>query len=186
MLPILRWTYVVAALRQAQPAVAMRASDLLARGADLEESVLPTLLNELADLDAGIVLILDDYHLVTNPVVHQQMAFVIDRMPTTLHVVLATRSDPALPLARLRARGDLWELRTDDLGFAAADATVLLTGVLKLDLAPEDAAVLSERTEGWAAWAISCGAFTHGTRGYARLYKGLRWRQSSYRRLFER
>jgi ATP/maltotriose-dependent transcriptional regulator MalT len=94
--PVRFWTYVVAALRQAQPAVAMRASDLLARGADLEESVLPTLLNELADLEAGSVLILDDYHLVTNPVVQQQMAFVIDRMPTTLHVVLATRSDPAL------------------------------------------------------------------------------------------
>ena len=94
--PVRFWTYVVAALRQAQPAVAMRASDLLARGADLEESVLPTLLNELADLDAGSVLILDDYHLVTTPVVQQQMTFVIDRMPTTLHVVLATRSDPAL------------------------------------------------------------------------------------------
>ncbi len=108
--PVRFWTYVVAALRRAQPAVAMRASDLLARDADLEESVLPTLLNELADLDAGSVLILDDYHLVTN-LVHQQMAFVIDRMSTTLHVVLATRSDPALPLARLRARGDLRELR---------------------------------------------------------------------------
>lgn len=149
--PVRFWTYVVAALRQAQPAVAMRASDLLVRGADLEESVLPTLLNELADLETGSVLILDDYHLVTNPVVHQQMAFVIDRMPTTLHVVLAARSDPALPLARLRARGDLRELRADDLGFAAADATALLNGVLKLDLAPEDVAVLSERTEGWAA-----------------------------------
>ena len=65
--PVRFWTYVVAALRRAQPAVAMRASDLLARDADLEESVLPTLLNELADLDAGSVLILDDYHLVTNP-----------------------------------------------------------------------------------------------------------------------
>jgi LuxR family maltose regulon positive regulatory protein len=64
--PVRFWTYVVAALRQAQPAVAQRASDLLARGADLEESVLPTLLNELADLDAGSELILDDYHLVTN------------------------------------------------------------------------------------------------------------------------
>jgi LuxR family maltose regulon positive regulatory protein len=149
--PVRFWTYVVAALHEAQPAVAIRASDLLARGGDLEESVLPTLLNELASLNVGSVLVLDDYHLVTNPVVHQQIAFVIDRMPAPLRLVLATRSDPALPLARLRAGGDLLELRADDLRFAAADATVLLNGVLKLDLAQEDIAVLSERTEGWAA-----------------------------------
>ena len=150
--PVRFWTYVVAALRQARPAVAMRASDFLERGADLEESVLPTLLNELADLDAGSVLILDDYHLVTNPVVHQQMAFVIDRMPTTLQVVLASRSDPALPLARLRARGDLRELRADDLGFAAADATVLLTGSSSVDLTTS----VCDGGEAWVCCSVSC------------------------------
>ena len=98
-----------------------------------------------------MVLILDDYHRVVNRAVHEQMAFVIGRMPANLRLVLATRSDPMLPLARLRASGDLVEMRSDDLRFGAIEAGHLLNDVLGLDLTDEDIQLLHRRTEGWAA-----------------------------------
>ena len=82
-----------------------------------------------------MVLILDDYHLVKNPAVHEQLAFVIGRIPGTLRLVLATRSDPMLPLARLRASADLTEIRSDDLRFGVIEADHLLNDVLGLGLA---------------------------------------------------
>ena len=86
-------------------------------GADPQQVVLPTLLDELAAIDYQIALILDDYHLVENRTVHEQVAFVVERMPQTFRLVIATRSDPMLPLARLRARGELLELRAEELRF---------------------------------------------------------------------
>ena len=91
-------------------------------GADPVQVVLPTLLNDLDTIESPMVLILDDYHLVVNRAVHEQVAFVIGRMPANLHLVLATRSDPTLPLARLRASGDLGEMRSDDLRFGVVEA----------------------------------------------------------------
>ena len=105
--PVWFWMYVVAALQKVSPGVGTRAVELLAMGADPVQVVLPTLLNDLDTIASPMVLILDDYHLVMNPAVHEQVAFVIDRMPANLRLVLATRSDPMLPLARLRASGDL-------------------------------------------------------------------------------
>ena len=145
------WSYVIAALRHSEPALSARVLDLLEMGADIYKVVLATLLNEVDLLDDAIVLILDDYHLVTNRAVHDQMAFMIERMPTNLRLVLASRSDPALPLARLRAGADLRELRTDELRLAADEATMLLNGVLALGLADSDIRLLHERIEGWAA-----------------------------------
>ena len=149
--PVWFWMYVVAALQKVSPGVGTRAAELLAMGADPVQVVLPTLLNDL-DTNAGpMVLILDDYHLVVNRAVHEQVAFVIGRMPANLHLVLATRSDPMLPLARLRASGDLVEMRSDDLRFGAAEVEHLLNDVLGLDLADADIQLLHRRTEGWAA-----------------------------------
>ena len=145
------WTYVVAALQQANPEMETHAFELLGVRADRLEVVLPTLLNELASIEDEIVLLLDDYQLVTNRVIHEELAFVIDRMPPSLRLVLATRSDPPLPLARLRARGDLLEIRTHDLRFVIVEATLLLNDVLGLGLAEEEVALLCQRTEGWAA-----------------------------------
>ena len=99
------WTYVVAAVQKACPGLDTRAVELIGAHADLPQVVLPTLLNELASLDEGIVLILDDYHVVTTRAIHEEMAFFIERMPANLRLVIATRSDPPLPLARLRAAG---------------------------------------------------------------------------------
>jgi LuxR family maltose regulon positive regulatory protein len=149
--PVWFWMYVVAALQKVSPGVGTGAVELLAMGADPVQVVLPTLLNDLDTIASPMVLILDDYHLVLNRAVHEQLAFVIGRMPASLQLVLATRSDPVLPLARLRASGDLAEVRSDDLRFGASEADHLLNDVLGLDLAQADIQLLHRRTEGWAA-----------------------------------
>ena len=145
------WTCVIAALRKANPCAARDAYALLQLGADLGQVVLPTLLNELAALGEQIVLILDDYHVVNNRTVHELVTFVLERMPATLRLVVATRVDPLLPLARLRACGELLEVRTDDLRFASGEATDLLAEVVGLDLTTKEVELLLRRTEGWAA-----------------------------------
>ncbi len=149
--PVWFWMYVIAALQKASPGVGTRAFELLAMGADPLQVVLPALLNDLAATTGQLVLVLDDYHVVVTESVHEQMAFVIDRMPTNLRLVLASRSDPMLPLARLRASGDLLELRTDDLRLVEVEAGQLLNEILGLDLADADVQLLCRRTEGWVA-----------------------------------
>jgi LuxR family transcriptional regulator, maltose regulon positive regulatory protein len=149
--PVWFWMYVVAALQKVSPGVGTRAVELLAMGADPVQVVLPTLLNDLDTIASPMVLILDDYHLVVNRAVHEQMSFVIGRIPANLHLVVATRSDPMMPLARLRASGELAEMRSDDLRFGASEAHHLLNDVLGLDLADADIQLLHQRTEGWAA-----------------------------------
>lgn len=149
--PVWFWMYVIAALQKVSPGVGIRAVELLAMGADPVQVVLPTLLNDLDTIASPMVLILDDYHLVVSRAVHEQLAFFISRLPANLHLVLATRSDPLLPLARLRASGDLAELRTDDLRFGATEADHLLNDVLGLGLAHADIQLLHRRTEGWVA-----------------------------------
>ena len=149
--PVWFWMYVISALQKVSPGVGIRAVELLATAADPVQVVLPTLLNDLDTMTSPMVLILDDYHQVVSRTVHEQLAFFISRLPANLHLVLATRSDPLLPLARLRASGDLAELRTDDLRFEASEAHQLLNKVLGLHLADADIHLLHRRTEGWAA-----------------------------------
>jgi LuxR family transcriptional regulator, maltose regulon positive regulatory protein len=146
------WSYIVEALRTAVPHVGAQTLRLLRTpGAGILELVLPTLLNDLAELHEPVVLVLDDYHLVSNREIHAGLEFFLDHLPATLRVVLSTRSDPPLPLARLRARGELLEVRADDLRFSAAETALFLNDVLELGLDPADVARLHERTEGWAA-----------------------------------
>ncbi|WP_234816326.1 LuxR C-terminal-related transcriptional regulator [Mycolicibacterium agri] len=149
--PVWFWMYVVAALQTVSPGVGARAVELLRMAADPVQVVLPTLLNDLDSIGRPIVLILDDYHVVVNRAVHEQMAFVIGRLPPNLRVVFATRSDPILPLARLRASGDLVEMRSEDLRFGVSEAGHLLNDVFGLELSEADVALLHQRTEGWAA-----------------------------------
>jgi LuxR family maltose regulon positive regulatory protein len=165
------WMYVVAALQTASPGIGTRAIELLQMGADPVQVVLPTLMNDLDATASPIVLILDDYHLVVNRAVHDQVAFVIDRMPANLRLVLATRSDPMLPLARLRASGDLVEMRSDDLRFDATEAHHLLNDVLGLDLADDDVQLLHRRTEGWAAGLYLAALSLAGRRDAAAFIK---------------
>jgi LuxR family maltose regulon positive regulatory protein len=151
------WTCAIAALRKASPGVATRAFELIKMGADPRQVVLPTLLNELGAIDYQIALILDDYHLIQNRTVHEQVGFVIERMPQTFRLVIATRSDPVLPLARLRASSELLELRAEELCFQAGEAADLLNGVLGLELTDSQVELLFRRTEGWAAGLYLAG-----------------------------
>jgi LuxR family transcriptional regulator, maltose regulon positive regulatory protein len=97
------------------------------------------------------ILVLDDYHLLTAPPVQQAVGFLVEHLPPQLHLVIATRADPNLPLARLRARGQVCELRADQLRFTVEEARTFLTKTMGLPIADADVAALEERTEGWAA-----------------------------------
>jgi LuxR family transcriptional regulator, maltose regulon positive regulatory protein len=157
------WVYVVEALRTVEPGVGGAALEALrGRSAELDRLVLPSLLNDLRGVEAPMVLVLDDYHLVTEARCHQTLGFFLDRLPALVHVVLATRADPPLPLARMRVRGELAELRMADLQFTGDEAAVLLNEAMGLALAAEDVARLAERTEGWAAGLYLAGLSIRG------------------------
>jgi LuxR family maltose regulon positive regulatory protein len=150
--PVRFWTYVLSALQRGIPGLGGAALGALATpGLDPVDLALPTLINELAAVGTEHVLVLDDYHLLAAAGVHESLEFLLAYLPAALRVVVAGRSDPPLPLARLRARGELIELRAADLGFDVAEAAALLTAVGDTPVDREAAAVLCERTEGWAA-----------------------------------
>jgi LuxR family maltose regulon positive regulatory protein len=150
--PVRFWTHVVEAIRTVVPGAGGDALALLgAPGTRLLETVMPALVNEAAALEQELVLVLDDYHLIESAEIHESLAFLVDHLPRALHLVFSTRSDPPLPLARLRARRELREIRAGDLRFTPAEAAELLNVVLRLGLDPDDVARLHERTEGWAA-----------------------------------
>ena len=112
------------------------------------EGILTALINEIATISTRIILVLDDYHLIETQPIHDALTFLLRRIPPQLHMVIATRVDPPLPLARLRARGQLTELRATDLRFSSSEATEFLNQVMGLDLSAEDIAALETRTEG--------------------------------------
>jgi len=150
--PVRFWRHVVAALDRARPGIGERVP-LLGPPPSSFEGLVTALINELA-AESGekeIVLVLDDYHLVDAPQVHASLAFLLEHLPPGLHLVLASRSDPPLPLARLRARGQLAELRTDDLRFTAEEAAALLRESAGPAISGAAVAALVARTEGWAA-----------------------------------
>jgi LuxR family maltose regulon positive regulatory protein len=115
------------------------------------ETILTTLINEIAALPDRLVLVLDDYHLIEVQAVHDALIFLIEHLPPQMHLVVASRDDSHLPLARLRARGQLTELRALDLRFSTAEAGEFLNQVMGLGLGPDDVDALEGRTEGWIA-----------------------------------
>jgi LuxR family transcriptional regulator, maltose regulon positive regulatory protein len=115
------------------------------------ESTLTALLNEIDTIPDDFVLVLDDYHVIDAGAVDGALAFMLEHLPPRMHLVIATREDPQLPLARLRARGQLTELRAADLRFTHAETAEFLEGVMGLSLSAEDIAALETRTEGWIA-----------------------------------
>jgi LuxR family maltose regulon positive regulatory protein len=144
--------YAVAALRTVEPELGARALAAHSTpGAGLVDVVLPILLNELAAQEEQVVLVLDDYHLITNEEIHGAVAYLVGRMPGSFRLVLATREDPPLPLGRLRARGQLADLRADDLRFSEEETNAFLNDALGLGLSARDIERLQMRTEGWPA-----------------------------------
>jgi len=115
------------------------------------EALLTALINEIATIRESFVLVLDDYHLIEAKPVDDALAFLVEHLPPQMHLVIATREDPQLPLARLRARGQLTELRAADLRFTPAEAADFLSQVMGLSLTAENIAALETRTEGWIA-----------------------------------
>jgi len=115
------------------------------------ESILTDLINEIDGISRDILLVLDDYHAVDSPKVDDELAFLVEHLPAHLRLVIATREDPNLPLARLRARGELTELRASDLRFSPDEAADFLGRVMGLKLTTENIAALDSRTEGWIA-----------------------------------
>jgi LuxR family transcriptional regulator, maltose regulon positive regulatory protein len=146
------WRHVAAALDRVRPGVAGRVAALLQGLQPASfEAVVTTLVNELAGVAEEVVLVLDDYHLIQAPQVHHSLEFLLEHQPTSLRLVLASRADPPLPLARLRARGQLAELRQRDLRFTPQEATELLRTAVGPDLPQAAIVALGERTEGWVA-----------------------------------
>ena len=146
------WGYAIEALRTLEPSVGSASLAALGvSGTNPIEVVLPPLINELAALDGSLVLALEDYHLIESPEVHEGLTFLVERLPTTLELAIATRLDPPLPLPRLRARGEMLEVRAPELRFDAAEAEELLRAALGETLDEADVGRLVQRTEGWPA-----------------------------------
>jgi ATP/maltotriose-dependent transcriptional regulator MalT len=150
--PVRFWDYVIEALRRLEPSLGSTSLAALGvPGTDPIEVVLPSVLNELAELDRRIVLTLEDYHLIQSQEVHEGLTFFVERLPPTIELTIATRLDPPLPLPRLRSRGEMLELRASELRFGEEEAEELLRAALDDRLTDEDVERLLLRTEGWAA-----------------------------------
>lgn len=150
--PVRFWSYVIAAWRSVLPEFGEGPLSLLrAPGVDLMEEAVPTLINELLETPSETVLLLDDYHVIEHEAIHAGMGFLLEHVPGNHRFVIASRSEPPLPLARLRARGSLSEIDPEQLGFSEPEAEYLLNEVHQLGLAIETVSRLHQRTEGWAA-----------------------------------
>ncbi len=144
------WAYLVAALQTLHPELGRETLQLLhVPQQPPARTILTPLLNDLGALPQRAILVLDDYHLISTPTIHEGITFLLEHLPPTLHIVIATRADPPLPAHRLRARGQLTDLRFDDLRFTTAEAMAFLNATMGLDLRVDDAEALAARTEGW-------------------------------------
>ncbi len=151
--PVRFLTYLIAALQTVDTHVGTTALDLLRTSHHAPpETVVTLLTNDLLRSTVGdFALVLDDYHVITAEPLHRALTALVEHLPPQLHLLLATRADPPLPLARLRARGQLSEVRAADLRFSSEEAHVFLHTIMGLDLPPGDIAALERRTEGWIA-----------------------------------
>ena len=147
--PALFGAYVVTALRSVAPQVDAHADELLESSS--LSAVMVSLVNDLAAVAHDVVLVLDDYHVIDSAEVHEAITFLVDHSPPAFHLVLASRADPPLPLARWRARGDLLEIRAAELRFTADEAAAYFNDSMGLHLTAADVSALEARTEGWIA-----------------------------------
>ena len=146
------WTYLIAALQKVEAQLGQRSLSLLhSPHPPPIESVLVTLINEINAVEEPFALVLDDYHVIETPSIHRAIDFLLSHRPPQMHLVVASRSDPPWPLARMRARGHLTELRASDLRFTSEEATAFLNQVMGLDISVSDVTALEQRTEGWIA-----------------------------------
>ncbi len=150
--PVRFWTYLIHALRTLDPEAGASSLPMLrAPRASVVDDVLPALFNELIALPHQVVLVLDDYHLVRSPETDEGLSYLLEHLPQTVQLVISSRTEPALPLARLRARGELTEIDAQQLRFSEEDADLFLNDLHGLGLERDDVIRLRELTEGWAA-----------------------------------
>jgi LuxR family maltose regulon positive regulatory protein len=163
--PLVFWRYVIAALQRLQPGLGETALAMLVAPRVAEswaspklqpqspsaaiETCLATLINDLAALDAPLLLALDDFHLIHANAIHEQLRFLLDHQPANFHLLVLTRQDPPLGLARRRARRQLVEIRAADLRFSAAEVAEFLDSSFSLALTPTQVGALERHTEGW-------------------------------------
>ncbi len=144
--------YLTAALLQADGSAGADAAQMVNASQPVPpEVVLTSLINDLDQTGRDLALVLDDYHAIHNAAVHDAVAFLLEHQPQRLHLLIVTRSDPPLPLTRLRARAQVAELRASDLRFSTGEAARFLNEVMRLGLDPSSVALLEQRTEGWIA-----------------------------------
>ena len=152
--PVRMWKHIVGALREAAPDEDFGADVLVsmsAAGQKLVEAALPMLVNELDALPYQTIVVLDDYQLVTEYECHESVTFFVEHLPENVHLVVSSRTYPPLPLGRLRARGEMSEIRTDQLAFSEEEAARLVNEKMGLEITPDDISVLLDTTEGWPA-----------------------------------
>jgi len=145
------WSDVIAALQTAAPGVGATMLSSLQSGQQLNEHLLAGLVNDLSAAPVAVHLVLDDYHVIDQPDVHAGITFLVEHLPPQIHIAIATRVDPPFPLARLRAQGELVEVRSADLRFTGEEATAYFNREMHLGLSPRNISALEERTEGWIA-----------------------------------
>lgn len=154
--PMRFWSYLVSAIQaECRPDVNTMVGDKhppIASGTpSFDESFLITLLNHLAQTNEETIIVLDDYHFIQEPVIHKNVWFLIERLPEHMHLAILTRSDPPFPIARLRGRGQVLEIRQEELCFQEEEAKAFLNECLSFPLAAEDIRLLHQKTEGWAS-----------------------------------
>ncbi|MEJ2758311.1 MAG: hypothetical protein P8046_07500, partial [Anaerolineales bacterium] len=150
--PIQFITYLIHALRTLQDDFGAAALDALGAGQAVTlEEILLHLINEAAGFPEPFALVLDDYHVITDARISELAAFLIEHLPPQMHLVIASRMDPSLPIARYRARSQVFEIRGQDLRFSRKEVAQFLQNIMGLDISAEDIVALEKRTEGWVA-----------------------------------
>lgn len=148
--PEIFWGYMFKALQNLHPSLNEQMAELATAPPNSTE-MLTSLINALSTLSHDVFLILDDYHAITTPAIHQALTFLLEHRPTHFHLIIVTRMIPPMPLARLRVRGQLSELNTNDLRFTLQESTAFLSEAMNLTLTTEDIAELHNLTGGWVA-----------------------------------
>jgi len=167
------WRAAAAALGGASEVVSERIlPQLTEAGPGWNKAAVAALVNGLGALPHDITLVLDDYHVIQSPPIHDAVTYLLDRAPPQLHLVITSRSDPPLPLARLRARAQLTELRAGDLRFTQEESVALLREAWALDLSRDAVSALEERTEGWVVGLQFAALSLRGRTDPERFVKG--------------
>ena len=166
--PVRFWDYVIAAIQTAYPDIGEQTLTLLHEPQSLPiETILSTLINELSTLSDMLTVVLDDYHVIESSAIHDGLAFLVEHMPSQIRLIMTTRTDPPLPLARMRVRSQLLELRSTDLRFSPPQIAAFFADVMGLTLTTEEIKALDTRVEGWIAGLQLAGLALQGKRDTA-------------------